>query len=342
MNFKYIFYVGLWCLAALPVAARPFPLCLYGVNNPADVAAVKKAGFTCFQTYQQDPQKLAALAATAEKQSMQVVFSPDKVIGSSYEAAARNWPVLAWYLVDEPDVSKWSRKRVIETREKTRTAFPAQENALVIGQGKTRVPYYDLPDNLMVDWYPVPHLALTSFGDNVRWAKEGQQKRKAGGKPLWGVVQTFDWKEFKQHRPDNDRIGRFPTQEEIRFMSYDGILNGATGLFYFIFTTQGKPLPSQKPEWWARVRAVVKELSRLRPVLENGREIPGPVKVVAPLAAKTWTYKGYQYTVLLNRSAELVEVPPAFLDKGYTLWAGTASSARLSAYEVRVFRKRVK
>ena len=198
-----------------PVFIRAFPLCIYGVDNPTDVPLIKKAGFNCFQTYQQDPEKLVALAQAAQKQNMQVVFYPNRVMGSSYEKAAQTWPVLAWYLVDEPDVAKWSRQRVIGAIQAARDSFPTHSNALVIGQGETKISYYDLPDNLMMDWYPVPHLALTSFGDNVRWAKNGQQKHGAGTRPLWGVVQIFDWKEYKQHRPDNDRIGRFPTQEEI-------------------------------------------------------------------------------------------------------------------------------
>ena len=341
MNLKSILgAVFISAVAANPALAGPFPLCLYGVNNPSDVAIVKQAGFNCFQSYQKDPEKLAALARAAKKQGMQVVFYPDEIIGSSYEKKAQNWPVLAWYLVDEPDVARWSRKRVTDKINQTRQVFTHHANALVIGQGKTKITYYDLPDNLMVDWYPVPHLPLTSFGDNVRWAKEGQQGHDAGENPLWGVVQIFDWKEYKQHRADHERIGRFPTQEEIRFMSYDGILNGATGLFYFIFTSNGHPLPTVQPEWWERVKAVSGELSKLRPILEKGREIAPRVKIVAPLAAKTWAYKGYEYTLLLNRSAGPVEVPPVFLNKPYILWDGSSKTTQMPAYGVWILKKR--
>ena len=319
--------------------ARPFPLCMYGVNNAADLPTLKKAGFTCIQSYQKDPEKLSLLAAAAQKHGMQVVFYPDQIIGTTYQDAAQHWPVLAWYLVDEPDVWKWDRERVFQTHEQTRRAFPQHQTTLVIGQGKTRVAFYDLPDNLMVDWYPVPHLALTSFGDQVALAKQGQTDTHAAHKPLWGVVQIFDWKEFKQHRPDKDRIGRFPTKEEIRFMSYDGIINGAEGLFYFTFNTKGHPLPSAQPQWWRRIKAVSKELSALRPALENGVLVANPIEVSAPLALQTRLYKKHFYVFLLNRSAAPVTVPQALLDKSYKMQFSGKKSTQIPAHTVWVLKK---
>ena len=333
-----LFALTFLCMT-LPATAAHFPLCMYGVG-PADVPTLKQAGFTCLQSYGKEPKSLAVLAKVAQENDMQVVFYPNEVIGSDYQEAAQNWPVLAWYLVDEPDVWKWSRERVTQAHQKARAAFPNHKTALVIGQGKTRIPYYDLSDNLLMDWYPVPHLALTSFGDNVRWAKEGQVAMGAGDRPLWGVVQIFDWKEYKQHRPDNDRIGRFPTENEIRFMSYDGILNGATGLFYFIFVTQDKPLPTAQPEWWSRVTAVSKELAKFRPILEEGTLADNPVEVAAPLAAQTRLYKKHLYTILLNRSDAPVNTPKTFLKRKYKLLFGNKKSNQIGPYTVWILKSK--
>ena len=338
--FRKIAFSALALLAA--ATARPFPLCMYGVNHPADLKTLKKAGITCAQSYRTDPELLAPLAQEAQKQNMQIVFYPGKVIGSAYEEQARSWPVLAWYLVDEPDVWRWTREQVTQANQKTKQTFPRHATTLVIGQGKTKIPFYDLSDTLMVDWYPVPHLDLSSFGDNVRWAKEGQNTYHAGQRPLWGVVQIFDWKDFKQHRPDNDRIGRFPTEAEIRFMSYDGILNGAEGLFYFTFDYKGQPLAQARPEWWTRVRNVTRELARLRPVLEKGTLIPTPVEVTAPLAAQTRLYKNRRYTILLNRSDKPVAVPEDFLGKTYKPLFATQKSTHLAPYTVWVLQSKNK
>ncbi len=326
-------------LAAMPLGAKEFPLCLYGVNNPNDIKTVKKAGFSCIQSYQTDPAKLEPLAREAKHQGLKVVFYPNKIYGTSYEQKAHTWPVLAWYLIDEPDVQRWSRQQVIEAHAHAKQTWPQHDTALVIGQGKTKIPFYDLPDAMMMDWYPVPHHPLTSFGDNVHYTQEGMAQTHHEDRPLWGVVQIFDWKEYKQHRPDNERIGRFPTQEEIRFMSYDGIWNGATGLFYFIFTTKGEPLPTAAPQYWERVRKTVRELARLRPVLENGVAIENPVMVQEPLRLKTWKYKKHIYSILLNASGRTVEVPVVLLEKQYKPLYRTKKQQLMKPYDVWVLKK---
>ncbi|MBR2082275.1 MAG: hypothetical protein IJ876_04615 [Elusimicrobiaceae bacterium] len=333
-KFTYLLpLLGCLC-AALPLTAHDFPLCLYGVNDPKDLKLIKKSGFSCVQAYNQDPQHLEQLAREAAKRGLQVVFYPNKVLGSEYEAKAQSWPVLAWYLVDEPDVARWSRSQVQAAHARAKQAFPRHRTALVIGQGKTKIPYYDLPDVMMMDWYPVPHLALTSFGDNVRYVKEGMAKSNRQDYPMWGVVQSFDWKNYKQYRPDNDRIGRFPTIREIRFMSYDGILNGTTGLFYYTFNHQGKPLPYAAPAYWARVKTVVKELSRFKHVLEQGTAVSNPVSVRKPLRMQSWSYKGHTYSILLNASQEPQEVPAELLTRSYRLLYGSKKTSQIPEYEV--------
>lgn len=325
-------------LAALPLAAREFPLCLYGVNDPEDIETVRQAGFDCFQTYTTKPETLEKLAKAAQQNHLKVVFSPAQILGTPYEKKAQTWPILAWYLVDEPDVHRWTREKVQEKYQTTKQAFPNHNATLVIGQGRTATPYYDIPDAMMVDWYPVPHYPLTSFGDQVTYMLEGMQTYGAQGRPAWGVVQAFDWIYCRQFRPDNDRIGRFPTAQEMRFMSYHGILNGATGLFYFIFNHQGKPMPQSAPEYWQRVQEVVQELATLKPVLENGTEVSNPVKVREPLLMKTWQYEGHTYSLLANTTDKPRKVPTA-LRKGYDSLFGRELAKKIPAYEVWVLKK---
>ena len=210
---KYLF-LGLLLLGS-QLFAREFPLCIYGVSDPKDLGMLKESGFSCIQTYKSDPETLAALAKEAQKQGMKVVFDPSKILGTSYEQEARNWPILAWYLVDEPDVHKWSRKRVKKLHEQTKKAFPQHDTTLVIGQGITLVPFYDLTDVMMVDWYPVPHLKLTSFGDNVRYTKQGMKKRKRQDHALWGIVQFGRYPAFSACNFSNQKSVPLPTKHDL-------------------------------------------------------------------------------------------------------------------------------
>ena len=103
--------------------AREFPLCVYGVSEPEQVKIVKDAGFTCFQSYQKKPEIVAALAKEANKYHLKTVFYPNDIIGSEQEKNAQSWPMLAWYLVDEPDVHKWTRRKVEKANQKAKKAF---------------------------------------------------------------------------------------------------------------------------------------------------------------------------------------------------------------------------
>ena len=317
MKLKYLLFCLLVCGGVMTSSAREFPLCVYSVSKPEDVAVAKKAGFTCVQSYTLEPEVLSQLAKAAQKEGLKTIFYSRNVLGSAYEKEAASWPVLAWYIVDEPDVAKWSRARVQELERKTKNRWPQHATSLVIGQGRTQTPYYDLTDVMMVDWYPVPHLPLTSLGDQVRWTKQGMQAYGTGDRPLWAVVQLFDWKEFKQYRPDNDRIGRLPTKEELRFMSYDAIANGASGLFYFHFTHYDKTLAEAQPEFWKQTSLLLKELNKFRPVLEKGKFLGQAANVTYPLVLQAWKYKGHTYYLLLNRSEVGQPAPAELLATSY-------------------------
>ena len=336
---KKLVFLTLFISCISGLSAREFPLCLYGVTNPDDLKIIKKAGFSCIQTYNQDPQTMEKLAQRAQELGLKVVFYPNKILGTPYEQKAQKWPILAWYLVDEPDVHHWSRARVEQAHQATKQAFSNHDTALVIGQGHTSIPYYDITDVMMMDWYPVPHLPLTSFGDNVRYTKEGLIQAHKPDHPLWGVVQIFDWINYRQYRPDNDRIGRFPTTAEIRFMSYDGILNGATGLFYYTFNHLKKPMPLSAPEYWGRVKTVLKELAQFKKIIEKGMPVSNSVLISQPLKMQTWQYKGHVYSVLLNASDLSVRVPDALLTKDYKPLYGTKKTEHITAYDVWLLKK---
>ena len=333
----------LWTLTILlltnPLWAREFPLCLYGVTHPADLQTVKQAGFNCIQTYSQDADNLSKLALEAEKQGLKVVFRPDTIIGTKYEKKAQQWPILAWYLVDEPDVARWPRERVIQAHQAARKAFAHHSTTLVIGQGRTAIDYYDIPDVMMVDWYPVPHLPLESFGDQVNYMREKMAKLNVADHLAWGVVQIFDWKNYKQYRPDNDRVGRFPTVDEIRFMSYDGILNGADGLFFYTFNHLKEPMPHSAPEYWQRVQQVVQELVRFKEIIENGTEVENPVNVRLPLQMKTWQYRGHSYSVLANRGSKARKIPSVLRKKDYQPLYGQERTKKIPPYSILILKK---
>ena len=289
------------------------PLCMYAIDSSDDIKTVKKAGFNCFQSYKRDFNTLQKLADTAKKENIKAVFHPNNIITEEQIKQANTWNMLAWYLYDEPDVQKIDPKEVERTNTKVKQTLTNAPTALVIGQGKTKLDYYNKADILMVDWYPVPHLALESFGRELALARAKLEPKTN----FWGVVQAFNWKDFKQYRPDNDRIGRFPTEEEIYFMSWQGIANGANGLFYFAFNTGGKKLDKYSHEVWQTLKKTLKDIKKFSYFMEKGQEVKTPFTLPKELENRTWFYKNKYYTLIVNASKE--EIIPTLPNKAKIL-----------------------
>ena len=328
-------------------AFADFTIGLYGVKTSSDIISAKEAGFNCVQTYISEPATINLLAEEALKNDIKIVVYPTKIISSKYKEIAKKYPIKAWYLFDEPDVWHCSREKLLALEKNTKKMYPDIQTVFVIGEGFTKIPYYDIADILMVDWYPVPHLPLESFGENVALAKQGLIMMGKEKKELWAVVQLFDWKEYKQYRKDDDRIGRFPKKEEIRFMSYDALFNGATGLFYFNCYSGGRPLPEAKPKEWVKIVEVIQEMSFVGEIVDNGKEISNPIEIEEPLKAKSFEYGGIKYTFVINPTSKKQTLPTLFFQPQFDVMYEKSTNIKkimrkaknnLQSYSVLAFR----
>lgn len=294
-----------FCLAALSpfsAAAGDFPLCFYGISGPQELSVVKKAGFNCFATYVQDPERLAAMAAESKKLDLKMVAYPDRVIDSSYAKEAKSWPMLAWYLYDEPEVRKVPLAELEKLDKRVMDWSPKQKTVFVMGEGVASFIYGGVADALMVDWYPVPHLRLESVGEQVAMTKAGAAIKDPArqNKPVWAVLQAFDWIGYPQRR--KPPVGGFPTFEQVRFMTYLAIARGAEGIFYFTYNgSDGVPLPA-RPERWGTYQRMAAELNALMPVLKKGKPGVLPAGLDANLASRAIKQGGRNYIILLNPS----------------------------------------
>jgi len=191
------------------------------VDSPEDFPRVKQAGFTAVQTYAKDRRALATYVEAAAGAGLKALVFPQEWVG---RGPAPGQAVLAWYLADEPEVDGLAPDRVAALEREVKSWDPFRRTALGIGIGSAATQYRAIGDVLLLDWYPVPHLPLSSVGEQIR-----QARGQAGGRPVWAVLQAFDWRDFPQRGPN--RIGRFPTYEEMKFMTALALVRGARGLF---------------------------------------------------------------------------------------------------------------
>lgn len=267
-----------------------FPIGLFNVADPSHLTRIREAGFDhVFPIGTQAQQE--AVALEAGRQGLRVVASPSPALDAS---RVKRWPLAAWYLQDEPDVNKVSPERLREIAERVR-AWDPRPQTFTVGQGSEATRYGGIGDVFMLDWYPVPHLLLDSVADQIDEAL----RHLPAGRPLWFVAQAFDW------RDDNNRIGRFPTSAEMRFMSWLAVMHGAKGLFFFRFPRPDGKTLFDFPELWRALELVSRELKAFQPVLEGGTLAPLPFTPrPGGLEARCWAFRGGRYVLVLNRSKE--------------------------------------
>lgn len=295
--------------------SEAFPIGLFNVDNPAYLTRIHEAGFDhVFPAG--TPAEADAVAQEARRLGMRVVASPNTALDV---AKVRPWPMAAWYLMDEPDVNKVSPERLKEIAERVR-AWDPRPQTFVVGQGSEAQRYGEIGDIFMLDWYPVPHLALDSVADQIDTAVRYLPK----GKPLWFVVQAFDW------RDDNTRIGRFPEHGEMRFMSWLAIMHGAKGLFFFRFPRPGGKTLFDFPELWRSVELVARELKSFQFVLEKGAPalLPFPSNPEG-VEARSWSFLGRRYVLVLNRRDTVqFKLPEELLQPEWKLFSEPRSDVK--------------
>lgn len=301
-------------------AARRFPLGLYGLSSPEDLPKVREAGFDSFHTTETALERLEPLARRARELGLGLLASPDSLRDGPRDST-RGWPLAGWYLFDEPDVHRLSPQALKELHGKTKGWDPDRPTVVCVGEGKSAAAFGGAADILMLDWYPVPHLALDSVADQLDLARKAIGKDKT----LWAVLQAFDWRDYPQRDPKKPRVGRFPDHAEIRFMSYLAIVHGADGLFYYTWRKPGRTTLGDHPEQWQALARVVYELRSLQPILEGGAPAPPPPGArLEGLESRFWRYRGKTLALLLNRNRGTpARVPAELLSPRWRALFGT-------------------
>lgn len=278
-----------------------FPIGIYGPADPSVLPQLRAAGFDAYHTYAFSPDTLKDLAAEARRLGMRLVIYPNDAMKHPL-SIAKEWPVAAWYLEDEPEANQVSPEKLMAFSADVRRWDPGRPQTFVIGEGSAAKRFAAIGDVLMLDWYPVPHLPLDSVAEQLDTVLSAVPK----GKPVWMVVQAFDWRDSVQRDPKKPRVGRFPTHAEIRFMSYLAVMHGARGLFYYRLQKGEAAVETllEYPELWQAVSRVAREMGAMKPIFAANRlvALPFASDTVSP-EARAWEFGGRLYVVLANRSS---------------------------------------
>jgi hypothetical protein len=307
-------FLGVYCYFLFKPACPVFPVGIYSATIES-FGELKRAGFNCVQTYSTDPEYVGKFVEEAWWRGLKALIYPgDSInrvnkfqisdfkfqikrgvtfsdrISKTVKRYKGNDAILAWYLVDEPDVSRIPGEAIREISRLIKGIDGKHPTALVIGQGKAAKEYAGCTDITMVDWYPIPHLPLDTFSKNIeetvsasialeRLSRSSREKNNNATNAsnainaknaVFAVIQAFDWNAYSKKARER-HIGRNPTYEEMRCMTYLAIIHGVNGVFYYNFSSGYKI--KDYPEHWGDLKRIVRELRKLEPVLLGGSRL---------------------------------------------------------------------
>ncbi|MCL6519609.1 MAG: hypothetical protein K6T99_07215 [Armatimonadetes bacterium] len=275
----------------LNVNGKPFfPIGIYtlqnkdGKNHDAVMAEGKAAGFNMTVFYAYTPETVTPLLDAAARNGILAFIYPtipfsieggktltDEAIVKDIELRKNHPALLGWYVVDEPEgIGKGSVEEVLHRYKLIKKTDPKHPCSLVVMSPQAAEKYRLCTDIMWIDPYPIPYRPVTYVTDCV----SGAIKAVGKDKPVWAVLQAFDWNVWKTGKVD--KVHR-PTPEEERCMTYLALVHGAKGIIYWAHLGSRYYIHDY-PLHWATVKKLAGEMKLLTPAL-LARSIEGTLAV---------------------------------------------------------------
>ena len=161
--------------------------------------------------------------------------------------------LLGWYIADEPNGYNISPEILEEIYRIVKENDPWHPVSIVfMWPYLSSKQYSNSLDIVMADPYPVPDSPVNLVGEVASQLKE----EYTGKRPVWMATQSFGGGEI---------WNREPTLQEIRSMTWQSIIKGATGIQYFV--RQGLNYFPKSAATWGECGRMAVEVAELTPWL---------------------------------------------------------------------------
>ena len=173
--------------------------------------------------------------------------------------------VLGWYLEDEPEGRSVSPRAIFAKRAALSRLGFRQPGVLVLNRTWRTGDYAGAVDVIMTDPYPIPFEPLSWLSENldeIRALVGGDTSKRA-----WAVIQAFGWN-YGAAGASDANLGRDPTADEVRALTYLAVAHRAQGLFYYVYRSGNFSL-KERTELWQGLKATVAELREISPVIQS-------------------------------------------------------------------------
>lgn len=311
-----------------------------GKCGPSQVDIYAQAGLLAIASV---PNKLPEFKDQTQRETWEVFFTRKLHETMSHPA------VIGYFNIDEPAWGGKPYQPIQEAYHFVRTLDPYRPiflNEAPRGKVEDLRPYALASDAYGVDIYPIPspnshsELAdkmMTSVGKYTDICEEVTWHRK----PIWMTLQGFAWRQWNE--PPNNQNLVYPNHAENRFMAYNAIVHGATGLFYWGFNWG-----LENWDFIAELGRTIRELNAMSTVLTSPTVTPPGLGADRPeIAILHKTCDNRNFYIVQNESGEPLEV--AFRgaaagtltvlteERRLTVAADGAFSDRFAPYDTHVY-----
>ncbi len=178
--------------------------------------------------------------------------------------------LLSWYMYDEPALNGHSPQSVGTMYRAARSKDPYHPQMIVYVGSCTYIHYHDyMPtaDCHMMDHYPLPYFAPCTYGYFLRKVTEASRGRKN----VWGVPQSFDWREIGAGIGPYRKEDLHPRGPEALSYIYQSIIEGAGAITFWKYSFMPKDPDRQKD-----FHRALAEGATITPLVEQGTVIDPP------------------------------------------------------------------
>ena len=217
--------------------------------------------------------------------------------------AFRDHPaLLSWYIADEPVGQGIAPDHLKQVYRFVKELDPYHPITVVFMASSQAAPFRNALDIAMVDPYPIPNGPVTEAGNAVKRVKSAF----GYSKPVWVVPQAFGGAEW---------WAREPSAQEQRVMTYLALINGATGVQYFIYTPRLHP---KSPRLWAECGNLALEASELVSALLSTEPRPQVACEPANIQSAAWQDQGIVTVIAVNTENVPGQLEVQLVDSSWT------------------------
>ncbi|NQS97042.1 MAG: hypothetical protein HQ591_01165 [candidate division Zixibacteria bacterium] len=291
-----------------------FPVGFCAVSNPADFQHFRGTHLNVIHTYQlnwvKDENYIKNFLDEVHRAGLKVTFDPavrytkKSEKGSLKLAKARidmfkdHPALLAWYLADEPFNTDMPLKNIKKIHKYIKKVDPDHPTWLVEAHPKwRREEYYPrlrgITDIMCVETYLKSKFPISYIGEYIAAVRD-----YCPGQPIWMVAEAFA----------EDVVSSFPSAEEIRAQTYEGLIDGASAMLYFGFKRGEKPYHQilNYPRQWNEIKRLAEEIYNLKGAWQSPSIPLGELPEEINIALKQ--YGDWYMLAALNREQRLLSL----------------------------------